>query len=252
MVGTKKDTEKARRKSSAPPKGAVPGRKGKKPSKYTPAQIRRNRIVALIIVVVLIVAMVFLIRWALGVFASWQSAQAKEAYAYQRRMEQREFPAPKACDDKSLRITLTHSSPIVNEGAGDNFLMTLENAGKTACTVTVRPDKAGVEIVSGNQIVFNSTKCQPPDVAEKGLPLLLDRKMKWHQTLSWDGKTQDANCAAPTQIAAAGTYRFKVVWEGVTRPEETVFAIQAPPPAPENEPNASQPAASPAAQPATP
>ena len=248
MVRTKKGNEKARRKPSAPPKESVLERKGQKKPKNTPAEIRRNRIVALIIVVVLIVAMVFLIRWALGVFASWQSAQAKEAYAYQRRMEQREFPAPKVCDDKSLRVTLTHPSPILNEGAGDNLLMTLENTGTTACTVTVRPDKAGVEIASGNQIIYNSTRCQPPDVAEKGLPLLLDRKMKWHQTLSWDGKTQDANCEAPSQVAAAGTYRFKVVWEGVTRPEETVFAIQAPPPASESEPNASQPAASPAAQ----
>lgn len=208
-----------------------------RPPKYTQAQIRRNRLIALAIVILAIVGMVLVIREVAAAFTRWQSAQAAEAKAYQIRMEERTFPAPQPCPDNSLEITLTHPSAVINVGAGDQAEMTLHNAGKTACTVMIDPAKVGIQIISGNQIIYNSTSCQPADAPTR--QLLLDRGMTWKQTLSWDGLVHNADCSPASEAAVAGTYRLNAVWNGAISGSETVFALQNPPPAPSATPESS-------------
>ncbi|WP_308536279.1 hypothetical protein [uncultured Mobiluncus sp.] len=208
-----------------------------RPPKYTEAQIRRNRLIALAIVILAIVGMVLMIREVATAFTRWQAAQAAEAKAYQIRMEERTFPAPQPCPDKSLEITLTHPSAVINVGAGDQAEMTLHNAGKTACTVIIDPAKVGMQIISGNQIIYNSTSCQPADAPTR--QLLLDRGMTWKQNLSWDGLVHNADCSPASQAAVAGTYRLNAVWNGAVSGPETVFALQDPPPAPSTVPESS-------------
>ena len=205
-----------------------------RPPKYTKAQMRRNRLIALAIVILAIVGMVVAIREVAAAFTRWQATQAAEAKAYQMRMEERTFPAPQPCADKSLGITLTHPSAVLTVGAGDQAEMVVHNTGKTACTVVIDPTKVGMQIISGNQIVFNSTSCQPADAPRK--QLLLDRGMTWKQVLKWDGKMQNADCSPASDAAAAGTYRLNAVWNGAVTGTETVFAIQDPPPAPSSAP----------------
>lgn len=202
---------------------------GRKP-KYTKAQIRRNRIIALFIVVLAIIGMVLLIREVGAAFAKWQAAQAADAKAYQLKMEQRTFPAPDPCPPEALDLTLSHPSAVVLVGSGNQAEMTLRNAGETACTVVIDPAKVGIQILSGNQIIYNSTACLPEKRDTK--QLLLDKGMTWKTKLNWDGLVQNADCSPATQKATAGTYRFHAVWDGAAKGEETVFVLQDPPPPP--------------------
>lgn len=230
------------RKSPSRTTGKTPKNQGKpRPPKYTEAQIRRNRLIALAIVILAIVGMVLAIREVAAAFTRWQTAQAAEAKAYQLRMEERTFPPPKPCPDNSLEIALTHPSAVINVGAGGQAEMTVHNTGKTACTVMIDPAKVGMQIISGNQIIFNSTSCQPTDAPTQ--QLLLDRGMTWKQTLNWDGLVHNADCSPASNVATAGTYRLNAVWNGAVTGPETVFALQNPPPdptpAPENQPETS-------------
>lgn len=228
----------AARQAQSQTAGKTPKTRGKpRPSKYTKAEIRRNRLIALAIVILAIVGMVLVIREVATAFTRWQSAQAAEAKAYQIRMEERTFPPPKPCPDNSLEIALTHPSAVINVGAGDQAEMTLHNAGKTACTVMIDPAKVGIQIISGNQIIYNSTSCQPADAPTR--QLLLDRDMTWKQTLSWDGLVHNADCSPASEAAVAGTYRLNAVWNGAVNGPETVFALQNPPPPPSATPESS-------------
>lgn len=233
-----KSATATQRKSPSKTTGKVPKNHGKpRASKYTKAEIRRNRLIALVIVIVAIAGMVLAIREVAMAFTRWQAAQAAEAKAYQIRMEQRTFPAPQPCPDDSLEITLTHPSAVINVGAGDQAEMTVHNTGKTACTVMIDPAKAGMQIISGNQIIYNSTACQSADAPTK--QLLLDKGMTWTQTLSWDGLVHNADCTPASQAATAGTYRLNAMWNGAVSGAETVFTLQNPPPAPSASPESS-------------
>lgn len=226
------------RKTQSGTVGKTGKKRGKpRPPKYTEAQIRRNRLIALAIVILAIVGMVLVIREVATAFTRWQAAQAEDARAYQIRMAERTFSPPRPCVDKSLEITLTHPSAVINVGAGDQAEMTLHNAGKAACTVMIDPAKVGMQIISGNQIIYNSTKCQPADAPTR--QLLLDRGMTWKQNLSWDGLVHNADCSPASQAAVAGTYRLNAVWNGAVSGPETVFALQDPPPAPSTAPESS-------------
>lgn len=202
-----------------------------KRSRYTPAQIRRNRLIALAIILVLIVLAVFAIRAIAGAFGKWQAEQAAEAKAYQIRMEQRTFPPPSPCPANAIKMELTHPSPVVDEGAGDIFHLALTNTGKTPCTMSADFKKIGVQIVSGNQIVYNSTACRKDETNSK--QLLLGPNMTWKQDLLWDGRIQPADCSAPGEIAKTGTYRFLPLRDGFPGGEETAFVLRpAPQPSP--------------------
>ncbi|STO16006.1 Uncharacterised protein [Mobiluncus mulieris] len=199
--------------------------------KYTPAQIRRNRIIALMIlalVVVVIIAIVMVIRSSVAALERWQKNQAAEDRAYQIRMEERTFEPPKPCAASNLKIALTPGAPLVYVGTGEKMAFEIQNASKTPCTVVIDPRKSGVQIVSGNQIVYNSTSCQPEKTATK--QLLLAGGKSWKQTLNWDGMVHNSDCSPATQVARAGTYRSQAIWDGVAVDPETVLALQDPPP----------------------
>lgn len=184
----------------------------------------------LALVVVAIVGTVMVIRSSMAALGRWQKTQAAEDKAYQIRMEERTFEPPKPCAAPNLKITLTPSAPLVYVGAGDKMAFEIQNTSKTPCTVVIDPKKSGVQIVSGNQIVYNSTSCQPEKAATK--QLLLGAEKSWKQTLNWDGMVQNPDCSAATQVARAGTYRSKAIWDGVAVDPETVLALQDPPPPP--------------------
>ncbi|WP_338106831.1 hypothetical protein [Mobiluncus porci] len=219
--------KKPQPRKSAPPKTPTRSAKTSARPKYTPEEIRRNRIIAvgaLLAIAIIVVALVMAVRAGIAAVGRWQQAQAAEAKAYQLRMEQRTFDPPKPCEKEALQTSLTHASPVVYVGAGDQLELTMQNTGKVACTVTVDPAKIGVQVVSGNQIIYNSTACQGDKTPQK--QLLLDVNMSWKYPLSWDGKVQNADCSPSNQAAKAGTYRFQAIWNGTLMPEETVFVVQ--------------------------
>lgn len=182
------------------------------------------------LLVAAIIGIVLAIRAGLATFGRWQQAQAAEAKAYQLRMEERTFDPPQPCPGESLQISLTHPAPLIYVGTNSEMEFEVRNSGKTACTVVIDPKKVGVQIVSGNQIVYNSTHCQGEKSPTK--QLLLGVNKTWKQTLSWDGMVQNADCSPSQQVARAGTYRSKAIWEGAPIGSETVLALQDPPPPP--------------------
>lgn len=181
----------------------------------------------------LVAAMVVGVRAGMSALEKWQKKQAAEAKAYQMRMEERTFTPPQPCPADSLNFSLTHSSPLIYVGAGHQMELQIQNSGKAACTVVISPKKLGVEVMSGNQVIYNSTICQGDKPPTK--QLLLDTGMSWKQNLNWDGTVQNIDCSPSGQIARAGTYRFKALWDNAPIGEESVIVLQNPPPPPSAE-----------------
>ena len=192
--------------------------------RYTKAQIRRNQIIALAVVALAIVGMVFLIKWAAGLFAQWQASQAAEAKAYQLKMAQRTFDPPEKCEAEALEVTLEGFSPLVSVGAGNSAKLSVKNTGKVPCLTEYNPAQSGWEIRSGNQIIANSAACQGSEVA--GTPLLLGTGMTWTHQVHWDALVHNSDCSASANVAQSGTYRAQALWNGKAVGKESVFAIQ--------------------------
>lgn len=184
----------------------------------------------LALAVLLIMGVVQGVRVGIKKIKQWEMAQVRENELYQKRMEEPTFKPPLPCPASALGVVLSHASPVIYVGAGDKMSLELRNVGKKACTVLVDPQKVGVEIKSGNQIVYDSTKCLTAKPVER--QLLLDVNMAWKQDLTWNGIVQNGDCTPSSQQAAAGTYRFTPLWNGAPKGDESVLVLQNPPPEP--------------------
>ena len=161
-----------------------------------------------------------------------------------------------ACDAAQLNVAVDAPKE-TTVGAGMSIEATLTNEGGDACLLDIGGASLGAVINSGDQTVWTSTTC-PAEPTER--PLLVDVGESARASLTWSGMSTAAGCspsepapdptpspettaaqdpsaspgasASPSpspvnpNVAAAGTYRLHLQFDGTDITGEQVFLIQ--------------------------
>ena len=110
---------------------------------------------------------------------------------------------PTTCDMANIAYKLQPEKTENQVGSPVNFKIVLRNTkGDQPCTMNGASDKVGVKIVTGQDTVWQSWKCQGTAQEQ---PLLLGTAVEYNSTLTWDGKVR--NGCDKGDIAQAGTYQ---------------------------------------------
>lgn len=166
-----------------------------------------RRLVALLILAVLIALVVLIVRFAW----SWmQAADDSQQRAQAEQAKKEVVTQPTTCNLANISYKLEPEKSENQVGAGVNFKVVLHNTkGNKPCTMNGAIDKVGVKVITGQDTVWESWKCQGK-VGEQ--PLLLGTGMEYDTTLNWDGKTR--NGCEKGDMAQAGTYQAIPVLNG--------------------------------------
>ncbi len=177
----------------------------------TPSKRKRKtpwarRIVSTLVLLALLVGLVFLVFKAVV----WVGDYFKSEHQKNTELTTLQPAVYEACEEKDISISLTPSVTTITQGQGTDIVMSLENTGADACTMT--PGDISVSALLGGDSVWTPIACSST-LSE--LPLLLAPNQPWSQTLSWDGKAY-VNCEAVTTgeeatavNAAKGTYELR-------------------------------------------
>ncbi len=166
-----------------------------------------RRLVAVLILLVLIALVVLIVKFAW----SWlQAADDSQQRAQAEQTKKEVVTQPTTCNLANISYKLEPEKSENQVGSGVNFKVVLHNTkGNQPCTMNGAIDKVGVKVITGEDTVWQSWKCQGK-VDEQ--PLLLGTGMEYNTTLTWDGKTV-SNCKAG-DMAQAGTYQAIPVLNG--------------------------------------
>ncbi len=169
---------------------------GRQPNRVTPGMWVR-RIVSLVVLAALLVGLIVLAVRGWGLVSGLLSDQhAKTTQATQvGPVEIGE------CVGEDLKLRVVPSAETVDEGAGMEVKVRLENDGKLDCTV--EPGAVNVTLAMGDEDVWTPTACHP----EWHPRLLLGEGQKWEGTLGWDGGVY-VDCVASTYLV--DTYEGQV------------------------------------------
>lgn len=166
-----------------------------------------RRLVAVLILLVLIALVVLIVKFAW----SWmQAADDSQQRAQAEQAKKEVVTQPTNCNLANISYKLEPEKTENQVGSSVNFKAVLHNTkGKQPCTMNGAIDKVGVKVITGQDTVWESWKCQGK-VDEQ--PLLLGTGMEYDTTLTWDGKIV-SNCKAG-DMAQAGTYQAIPVLNG--------------------------------------
>lgn len=179
-----------------------PDQRRRSPERVRPSQATFwvRRLVAVLILAVLIALVTLVVRFAW----SWmQAADDSKQRAQAEQAKKEVVTQPTTCKLANISYKLEPEKTENQVGAGVNFKIVLHNTkGNQPCTMNGAIDKVGVKVITGEDTVWESWKCQGK-VQEQ--PLLLGTGMEYDTTLKWDGKT--SNGCEKGDMAQAGTYR---------------------------------------------
>ena len=145
-----------------------------------------------LLVIGIILAVIGAVCYAMIASAAWvRSTIRSQDDAEAASQSRTDYPAPVACDNAQLRISLDAPKE-TSVGAGIGIDVTLTNEGGDACLLDVGGASLGAVIVSGDQTVWSSTSC-PADPAER--PLLIDAGESASASLWWNGASAAAGCS---------------------------------------------------------
>lgn len=166
-----------------------------------------RRIVALLVLAVLISLVVLIVRFAW----SWmQAADDSQQRAKAQQSKEQLVTQPTACKMSNIAYKLEPEKAENQVGAGVNFKVVLRNTkGNQPCTMNGAIDKVGVKVITGEDTVWESWKCQGKVDTQT---LLLGTGMEYNTTITWNGKIVD-KCKAG-DMAQAGTYQAIPVLNG--------------------------------------
>ena len=166
-----------------------------------------RRIVALLVLAVLISLVVLIVRFAW----SWmQAADDSQQRAKAQQSKEQLVTQPTACKMSNIAYKLEPEKAENQVGAGVNFKVVLRNTkGNQPCTMNGAIDKVGVKVITGEDTVWESWKCQGKVDTQ---PLLLGPGMEYNTTITWNGKIVD-KCKAG-DMAQTGTYQAIPVLNG--------------------------------------
>ena len=159
-----------------------------------------RRVVALLILAILVALVVFVVRFA---WAWMQAADDTQQRAQAEQTTKELVTQPTTCDMANIAYKLQPEKTENQVGSPVNFKIVLRNTkGDQPCTMNGASDKVGVTIVTGQDTVWQSWKCQGTAQEQ---PLLLGTAVEYNSTLTWDGKVR--NGCDKGDIAQAGTYQ---------------------------------------------
>lgn len=189
--------------------------------RYTRAEIRRNRIVALLIILGIVAVIVVGVRAAWGWVQGMFDAQSQDLAEIREARAIKTYPAPGPCPLTDLEFSAAAGMPAISPGGKLDVTLRVTNKSTEPCTIDGAEAHLGIQIVSGNQIIWNSTTC--PATSE--LNLLLDKSSYWEATRTWQGRLAGVDCAAPAAAAKPGTYRVTAYFDGQAQGGESVFVV---------------------------
>jgi len=116
-----------------------------------------------------------------------------------------------ACNSKDIALRAETNQEAYAEGEFPQFSMTITNAGTTACTLEVGTDKQKYVIMSGSDLIWDSTVCQIApqpfsQVFEAGQSLTTD-------AVEW-GRARSDNCDSGTPAIGGGASYQLTVYVG--------------------------------------
>jgi hypothetical protein len=116
-----------------------------------------------------------------------------------------------ACNSKDIALRAETNQEAYAEGEFPQFSMTITNAGTTACTLEVGTDKQKYVIMSGSDLIWDSTVCQIApqpfsQVFEAGQALTTD-------AVEW-GRARSDNCDSGTPAVGGGASYQLTVYVG--------------------------------------
>jgi hypothetical protein len=116
-----------------------------------------------------------------------------------------------ACNSKNISLRAETNQESYAEGELPKFSMTITNAGTTACTLEVGTDKQKYVIMSGSELIWDSTVCQVSpqpfsQIFEAGQSLTTDA-VRW-------GRARSDNCDSGTPAVGGGASYQLTVYVG--------------------------------------
>ena len=116
-----------------------------------------------------------------------------------------------ACNSKNISLRAETNQESYAEGELPKFSMTITNAGTTACTLEVGTDKQKYVIMSGSDLIWDSTVCQVSpqpfsQIFEAGQSLTTDA-VRW-------GRARSDNCDSGTPAVGGGASYQLTVYVG--------------------------------------
>lgn len=127
------------------------------------------------------------------------------------------------CDSKDIGLTANTDKDSYVKGEKPMMSMTITNNGTTACTFQVGTDKQKYVIMSGADLIWDSTKCQTGATP-------YEQKFDPGQSVTTDafawGRTRSDNCTAGTPAVAGGaSYQLSVSIGDVTSEKTKQFML---------------------------
>lgn len=170
-----------------------------------------------------LIVIVALIVWGVKAVISYRDAlkhQQLEQARIQAQKEQVIEPVP--CDLRNIKVSVSPSqASIAPEGKLD-FDVEIHNPSTTRpCYMQASSKIFGVQVVTGETVVYNSTDCHKND---PDLKILLDADDRYKRTFPWAAVAYDSSCKAGDPLQP-GTYRVHPYISGHHYDNEAVFQV---------------------------
>lgn len=187
-----------------------------------------RRAAALLVVITLILALVWLARSVFG--GAPASVEPEDAGAASPSASAESTTAitpvttdPVECLNSALLVEATTDSSTYQVGAKPVLTLTIENTGSVACLRDVGPKANELEIESGGYHVWSSDDCS---TTKKAKVVTLEPGDKVVSTITWNGQLSQEGCPDISDKAKPG--RYVVIGRNLkVMSDPTPFAITA-------------------------
>lgn len=192
----------------------------RRPAPRTPKHVFWIRRAIVLLVVVVLVA---LIVWAVKSFMSYRDALKHQQLEQARKAAQAEqIIEPVPCDVAKLGTKVTPSAAGVHPKKPMSFTVEIHNKSTTTpCFMQASNKELGIEVLTGDDLMYRSQPCYAADADKK---ILLDADDRYTRTFSWKAVKYDAKCTAGKPLKA-GTYRVHTVIDDHHFDDEAVFQV---------------------------
>jgi hypothetical protein len=127
-----------------------------------------------------------------------------------------------ACAPNDVVVTLASKAETYTGKAQPQFLVSVVNTGKRACTFAVGPKELEVRITSGPDRIWSSAHCARG--ADSSIRLL-KRGIPYASTITWDRRRSSDGCDGSRSLARPGTYVVAVQADR-HKPQREVFRLR--------------------------
>lgn len=195
-----------------------PGKPRRKKRVVT-AEMKRRRIISTTLIVLIAVGSYLGFSFLRSLISN--ASQQREAAIAQKNEDKSEVI--NNCQPGDLEVQLAAPATSMQVGAAWATTLKVTNRGLHPCYTEGGGNRLGLEVKSGDVVVFNSLQCAAED---SQIPLLLDRNKSWEMPLSWDGHIW-TDCKSQAE-AQPGAYVITIFNQSKKVGEPLVLTVEAP------------------------